>query len=131
MDDLKLYAKNEKGLDSLVQTVRIFSKDIGMEFGIDKCGTLVLKRGKIRKRDGISLPDGKVMKGLIEGAGYKYLGIIQANQIRYTEMKTKVKTEYLRRVCKVLETKLNCGKIIEGINIWVVSLLRYSAAFID
>ena len=131
MDDLKLYAKNEKGLDSLVQTVRIFSKDIGMEFGIDKCGTLVLKRGKIRKLDGISLPDGKVMKGLIEGAGYKYLGIIQANQIRYTEMKTKVKTEYLRRVCKVLETKLNCGKIIEGINIWVVSLLRYSAAFID
>ena len=80
MDDLKLYAKNEKGLDSLVQTVRIFSKDIGMEFGIDKCGTLVLKRGKIRKLDGISLPDGKVMKGLIEGAGYKYLGIIQADQ---------------------------------------------------
>ena len=80
MDDLKLYAKNEKGLDSLVQTVRIFSKDIGMEFGIGKCGTLVLKRGKIRKLDGISLPDGKVMKGLIEGAGYKYLGIIQADQ---------------------------------------------------
>ena len=131
MDDLKLYANNEKGLDSPVQTVRIFSDDIGMEFWIGKCATSVLKRGKITKFNGISLPDGKVMKGLIEGAGYKYLGIIHANQIRYTEMKTKVKTEYLRRVCKVLETKLNCGKIIEGINIWVVSLLRYSAAFID
>ena len=34
---LKLYAKSEKGLGSLVQTVRIFSDDIGMEFGIDKC----------------------------------------------------------------------------------------------
>ena len=130
MDDLKLYANNEKGLDSPVQTVRIFSDDIGMEFWIDKCATLVLKRGKITKFNGISLPDGKVMKGLIEGAGYKYLGIIQA-QTRYTEMKTKVKTEYLRRACKVLETKLNCGNIIEGINIWAVSLLRYSAAFID
>ena len=40
MDDLKLYAKNEKGLKSLVQTVRIFSDDNGMEFGIDKCATL-------------------------------------------------------------------------------------------
>ena len=130
MDDLKLYANNEKGLDSPVQTVRIFSDDIGMEFWIDKCATLVLKRGKITKFNGISLPDGKVMKGLTEGAGYKYLGIIQA-QTRYTEMKTKVKTEYLRRACKVLETKLNCGNIIEGINIWAVSLLRYSAAFID
>ena len=131
MDDLKLYANNENRLDSPVQRVRIFSDDIGMEFWIDKCATLVLKRGKITKFNGISLPDGKVMKGLIEGAGYKYLGIIQADQTRYTEMKTKVKTEHLRRVCRVLETKLNCGNIIEGINIWAVSLLRYSAAFID
>ena len=35
MDDLKLYVTNEKGLQSLVQTVRIFSDDIGMEFGIN------------------------------------------------------------------------------------------------
>ena len=93
IDDLKLYAKNEKGLDSLVQTVRIFSDDIGMEFGIDTCATLVLKRGKLTKFDGISLPDGTVMKVLIEETVYKYLGVIQADQIRYTEMKEKVKTE--------------------------------------
>ena len=46
-------------------------------------------------------------------------------------MKEKVKAEYLRRVCKILETKLNDGNIIKGINTWAVSLLRYSAAFID
>ena len=33
MDDLKL-----KGLDSIVQTVRVFSEDVGMEFGIRKVG---------------------------------------------------------------------------------------------
>ena len=37
MDDLKLYSRSEKGLDSLVQTVYVFSKHIGMEFGIEKC----------------------------------------------------------------------------------------------
>ena len=37
MDDLKLYAKNEKSLQSLVQTVQIFSDDIGTEFGMDRC----------------------------------------------------------------------------------------------
>ena len=57
MDDLKLYAKNKTGLDSLVQTVRIFSDDVGMEFEIDKYATLVLKREEITKFDGISLPD--------------------------------------------------------------------------
>ena len=34
MDDLKLYSRSEKGLDSFVQTVRAFSGDIGMEFGL-------------------------------------------------------------------------------------------------
>ena len=59
------------------------------------------------------------------------MGIIQAYQIRYMEIKEKVKTEYLRRVRKVLETKLNGGNIIKGIKISAVSLLRYFAAFID
>ena len=40
MDDLKLYSQNEKGLDSLVQTIRVFSEDIRIEFGIEKCAML-------------------------------------------------------------------------------------------
>ena len=42
MDDLKLYSRSEKGLDSLVQTVCIFSEGIGMEFDIEKCAMLVI-----------------------------------------------------------------------------------------
>ena len=36
MDDLKLHSRSDKGLNSLVQTVRVFSEDIGMKFGIEK-----------------------------------------------------------------------------------------------
>ena len=131
MDDLKLYAKNQKGLESLFQAVRIFSDDTDTEFSINKCATLVLKRRKMTKFDVISLLDGRLMKGLIEGAGYKYLGILQADQIQYTEMKEMVKAEYLRSVRKVLETKFNGGNIIKGIKRWSVPLLMYSAAFTD
>ena len=67
MDDLKLYSRSEKGLDSLVQTVRVFREDIGMEFGIEKCATLVMEKGKIVKSVGIELPDGKVFKSLQAG----------------------------------------------------------------
>ena len=28
-------SRSEKGLDSLVQVVRVFSEDIGMEFGVE------------------------------------------------------------------------------------------------
>ena len=47
MDNLKLYAKSERELDSLTQTVSIFSDLVGMVFGLDKCAVLVLKRGKM------------------------------------------------------------------------------------
>ena len=44
MDDLKLYSQCEKGLDSLVQTVCVFSEDIGMKFGIEKCVMLAMEK---------------------------------------------------------------------------------------
>ena len=131
MDDLKLYGKNEKEINSLVQTVRIFSKDICMDFGIDKCATLVLKRGILSKSEGINLPDDKVIKSVNADEGYKYLGVLQANQIMNRTMKTKICKEYKRRVRKLLETKLNSENLIKAINTWAVSLLRYSAAFLD
>ena len=62
MDDLKLLGKSYEEMDSLMQTAHTFSTDIGMEFGIKKCGMLVRKRGKIAKMEGIALPDGQVMK---------------------------------------------------------------------
>ena len=62
MDDLKLYSQSEKRLDSLVQTVCVFSEDIGREFGIEKCIMLVMEKGKIVKSVFTELPDGKVIR---------------------------------------------------------------------
>ena len=74
MDDLKLYSRSEEGLGSLVETVRIFSEDVGVEFGIKKCVMLAMEKGKIVKSVGIELPDGKVIKSLQDGESYKCLG---------------------------------------------------------
>ena len=62
MDDLKLYSQSEKRFDSLVQTVCVFSEDIGREFGIEKCIMLVMEKGKIVKSVFTELPDGKVIR---------------------------------------------------------------------
>ena len=42
---LKLFGQTDKGLDSLIQIVRIFSSDICLEFGIEKWNIRILKRG--------------------------------------------------------------------------------------
>ena len=44
MADLKLYAKRERELDLLIQTLRICSDDVGMVFGLNKFAVLVLKK---------------------------------------------------------------------------------------
>ena len=49
-----------------------------MEFGIEKCATLVMEKGKIVKSVGIELSDGKVIKSLQEGESY--LGILEADK---------------------------------------------------
>ena len=43
MDDIKLLAKNEKQLEILIHAVRIYSQDIGMAFGIEKCAKIAMK----------------------------------------------------------------------------------------
>ena len=49
-------------IDTLINTVRVFSDDIRMQLDIGKCAILTMKRGKTVKCDGISLPDNKIVK---------------------------------------------------------------------
>ena len=129
MDDLKLFAKNVDQIEILVNAVRIFSEDIKMEFGLSKCGVLIMKRGKVVESDGLRMPDGTMMRNIEEG-GYKYLGILEVDGIKHDEMKEQLKKEYIRRVRNVLKSKLNGGNIISAINSRAVSTVRYGAGVI-
>ena len=55
IDNLKLYGKTMQELDSLMQTARIFSSVIGMQFGISKCAMLDMERGKVVRSEGIEM----------------------------------------------------------------------------
>ena len=46
MDDIKVYAKNEKELVTQIKAIRRDNLHIGMESGTEKCAMLRLKRGK-------------------------------------------------------------------------------------
>ena len=83
-----------------------------------------MEKGKIVKSVGAELPDGKVLKSLQEGDSYKYLGIEE-------KMKLIVTKEYIRRLRKVLISKLNGRNLVCGVNTWAVSLLRYSTTFVS
>ena len=122
--------ESEKELEALVELVRVFSRDIGMEFGLDKCAVLSIRKGVKVHCDGIGLPSGEAMTVLDE-SGYKYLGVLAGADIMNREMKRKVKEEYLRRVKLVAKSRLYAGNLINGINAWSVSVVRYSAGMLN
>ena len=111
MDDLKLYGKSSAELESLLNTVRIFSYDLSKEFG----STLAITKGKVTETQGMNLLNNNI-KGLNLNEIYKYLGILQVDDIKNTQVKKKTKNEYKKRMRKILKSKLNGGNIIKVIN---------------
>ena len=130
MDGIKLFAKNEKELETLIHTVRIYSQNIEKEFGQEKCAMLVMKSGKRHLIDGMELPNQDKIRTLGEKETYKYLGILETDTIKLEEIKEKIKKGYLRRTKKQLETKLYSRNLIKGINTWTIHLVRYSGPFL-
>ena len=110
MDDLRLYGKSSNELESLLNTVRIFSTDISMEFGLEKCANTIKR---------LSLKE-----------SYKYLGV-QAKDVKHRQVKKQTSAEYTNRIRKILKSKLNGGNTIQAINNWAVQVIRYTAGIVD
>ena len=130
MDDLKLFGGNLQEIEKLCDVVYKFSRDIGMEFGMNKCAVLEMRKGAKVMCKGIELPDGEVMQEVEEG-GYKYLGVLEADGLMTKKMKRIVQNEYLRRVKKVARSRLYARSLISSINVWAVSVVRYTAGILD
>ena len=82
---------------------------------------LVLKRGKMGQKEGIELPEENHMRE-VNLKRYKYLEVLQLDFIMNGEMREKVKSEYLRRVKKLIR-----GNVIAGTNAWAEEIIRYGA----
>ena len=103
---------NDNEIDSLVKVVKIVSGDIETQFGFDKCAVLKMKK----KKQGIDLGDGLLIAEA-DQEGYKYLGILERDDICQEKMKEKVQKEYYKRVRVKLKFTLNSGNVINAINI--------------
>lgn len=132
MDDLKLYSNNNTNMQKLLRRTETFSKDIRMEFGLDKCGIHSMHRGKWKKEPDYTLTrtnkngTPQVIKNMEEDEAYKYLGMEQNRGINKSKVKDKLKTETKRRIVKVLKTKLSARNICTAVNTYAIPVLVYS-----
>ena len=73
IDDIKVFSNNEKELETLIQTIKIYSQDIGIEFGFVKCAMIIMISGERETAEGIELPNQKRIRMLSEKENSKYL----------------------------------------------------------
>lgn len=124
MDDCKVYAKSAKDLDTIVDQLQQYALQSGLEFGMNKCATLQLKRGKeVKEPEEILIPN-------LADDNYRYLGMVQRDRIDKDAAKSELRKTYLQRVRKILKTKLNAGNLVAAVNTWAVPVLRYSGGIV-
>jgi hypothetical protein len=93
VDYLKLIAKSEEELQKQIQTVKAFSDDINMEFGLEKCAKITFKRGKLTHLQNLVIDTNREIQELEEGKSYKYLGIEESKGIQHQQKKERLKQE--------------------------------------
>ena len=92
-DDIKLFVKKEKELETVIQAVRIYSLNMGKEFGIEKCAKQTIKSGKLRNEWNYRIK--KKNQNAQRKGNLQILGNIESghHQTRGTERKTFKKSK--------------------------------------
>ena len=128
---LNFMQKNDDDLEGLLATVKRFSDDINMEFGLDKCAKATFKRGRLTSTTSITLNDNTKIKDLDQEGAYKYLGVNEGKGIQHNAMKEKIRKEYYRRIRSIMKTELNSRNRIQAINSLAVPVVQYSFNIIN
>ena len=83
MDDIKLYSVSRKKLDQLLEVVEIYSNDIRMTFGLDKCRIM----DPINKRESEEVIDrdrmGQENQEMEPWKTYRYLSVEQRRRTEH------------------------------------------------
>ena len=76
-----MYAATHNQLQGLLRLTHIFSRDIKMVFGIEKCKTLYIAKGKLEMRN-FTTEDGDTVGAMSDDGMYRHLGHVQAKHIK-------------------------------------------------
>ena len=85
---------------------------------MEKCALLEMKRGTLETVGG---PNQEEMRALDEHDTYKYMSVLEVDTLKSTEMKEKIRNEYLSRTRKLFEIKLFSRYLIKGITTEAIS----------
>ena len=75
-------SNNNNIIGTLMRIMGIYSQDICLELGIEKCTILIMKRGKRETIEGIELSNQERIRTLGKMENFKYSGKLEADTIK-------------------------------------------------
>ena len=117
----------------LISQVKEFSDRMKMAFGLEKCKIVHVKHGALDTSSGeeFRIDEEKMIQTLRQDENeYKYLGILELNQIKHNKMKEQVTAEYVKRIKATLKSQLTARNKITTINTLAVPVMRYSGGIL-
>ena len=131
VDDLKTFDRGRLQAEEKLKVITQFTKDIGMNFGQEKCAYLNIERGK-RKPLGVTIEiNGLMLKELEDGDTYQYLGIEEDVSYRGQLNKNRVTQEYYARVRKIWRSNLNAINKVKAHNCFAMPILTPTFGIVD
>ena len=107
----------------MVETRRMESmfNDIGLEWGLDKCATSTVSKGKIVPAENLILNENASINVLQEKDPYKLENFAQLDD----EVFDQVSKEYLKRLNVIWSSNISIPRKIKGTNTFVLPVIQY------
>ena len=76
------------------------------------------------------MPNGERIRAMQENSEYRYLGVLEGDDVKNEKVKHLVSEEYNRRLNRMLKSTLNSGYLIKAINTYAVAAIRYTVGIV-
>lgn len=127
MDDLKIYASGEGDLYNALRMVQEYTRDVGMELGLDKCAVFHVRRGRC---EGLpidaQLADGCILKHLDAEETYAYLGVEQQGIQNASQTKESLRHRYEQLLRRIWSSELSGPNKVAATNMLAIPIITYS-----
>ena len=119
MDDLKIYARDERVMKKALFLVDRVSKAVGMELGLQKCAVANILKEKLQEGGALALSDSedRTVPAASKGDPYRYLGVEQVIQPDLKAVKKMLTKKYEQRLQKIWSSDLNSTYKAQAMNV--------------
>ena len=125
IDDLKIFAANEKKLHLILKLTQECMKDLNMEWGVKKCAIMNVKRGKLKEQSELKLNEDTTIRPVDKNSPYRFLGIYEYICHDSKLIRDHISKEFLQRIWLMWSSPMDEPLKIHATNTFAIPSLTY------